>query len=114
MKNNISYTVLVFLISLVISHISYAAEEIFIKAELLERKAPEYPDTWSKKSHEGVVKLGLMVSTQGTVYSPIVNLSTHVDFEAPALEAVKQYKFNPATLNGMPVDSYYDARILFD
>jgi TonB family protein len=114
MKNNISYTVLVFLISLVISHISYAAQETFIKAELLERKAPEYPDARAKKSHEGVVELGMMVSTLGTVYSPIVNFSTHGDFEVPALEAVKQYKFNPATLNGMPVDSYYDVRILFD
>jgi TonB family protein len=118
MKNSVSCcTFSVFLLGLIISHACSAADarqEAFIKAELLERKEAEYPYARTKKSHEGVVNLGVMVSPEGKVYSPLVNFSTHVDFEEPALDAVREYKFNPARLNGMPVDSYYDVRIRFN
>lgn len=119
MRMNFCCTQLIFVFGLFISQICFAIDadanqEIFVKAELLEKKTPEYPYARTKKSHEGVVNLGVMVSPEGKVYSPLVNLSTHVDFEEPALEAVKQYKFNPARLNGMPVDSYYDVLIRFN
>lgn len=119
MKNNISYTALVFLLGLTIFRIVYAveagaAEEVFKKAEILERTAANYPYARAKKSHEGIVELGVMVSIEGNVYSPVVSLSTHVDFEESALEAVKKYKFSPATLNGTPVDSHYVVRVRFD
>lgn len=115
----IRFVLMVFLFGLFISNAcdaieSGVGEAVFIKAELLNKKDAVYPYARTKKSHEGLVEVGVMVSPQGKVYSPIINLSTHVDFEAPALEAVKQYTFNPAKLNGMPVDSYYDILVRFD
>jgi TonB family protein len=88
-------------------------KDIHIDAEPLHRESPNYPMSRARRYQEGLVDVGMMVGKDGAVYSPIVNLSTHVDFEEFALKAVMKYKFKPATFNGVAVDSYYDIRIKF-
>lgn len=89
-------------------------KDVYIAAKPLDRELPKYPKSRARKFHEGLVDVGVMVGKDGLVYSPVVNLSTHVDFEEFALKAVVKYKFKPATFNGMAVDSYHDIRVRFN
>jgi protein TonB len=51
----------------------------------------------------GKVDIIFIVDPQGRVENPIVRRSTDPIFEAPALSAVKQWKFEPGKRNGEPV-----------
>jgi TonB family protein len=65
--------------------------------------APMYPATMRGKKVEGVVTLLFIVDASGKVTSPRVESSTHANFEAPALDAVKKWKFEPALRAGQRV-----------
>lgn len=64
---------------------------------------PEYPMELRRAGTAGMVAVAVVVDANGDVTSAEVNKSTHPDFEAPALEAVKKWKFKPAQLGGKPV-----------
>jgi protein TonB len=44
-----------------------------------------------------------VVDASGKVLDPRVTESTHADFEKPALNAIKQWKFEPAVRGGQRV-----------
>jgi len=62
---------------------------------LIFQVAPNYPLELRRRKIEGVVQLVFVVDQQGHVLSPKVESSTHSAFDQPALEAVKQWKFEP-------------------
>jgi protein TonB len=55
------------------------------------------------KNVEGVVTLIFIVDDTGRVVNPRVEKSSHPQFEAPALAAVRQWKFEPAIKGGQRV-----------
>ena len=56
-----------------------------------------------RKKAPGTVNIIFIVDQRGRVESPMVQSSTLPDFEAPALAAVKQWRFEPGKRNGEPV-----------
>lgn len=64
---------------------------------------PEYPATLKRDGVNGIVVVQCTIDVQGNVDSPQVQKSTNAEFDKPALEAIKKWKFKPAKQDGSPV-----------
>jgi TonB family protein len=77
-------------------------------------RSPGYPPGERSESNEGWVALCLMVGTDGKPYEPAVMRSSGSKaFDKAALKAVESLAFEPATLNGHPVDSAYEIKFQY-
>jgi TonB family protein len=65
--------------------------------------APVYPAALRGSKTEGVVTVLVIVDAAGKVVNPRVEKSSHAAFEKPALDAVRQWKFEPAVRGGQRV-----------
>lgn len=65
--------------------------------------APNYPPELRKRNLEGSVQVVFLVDRDGKVIGPKVEQSTNPSFDRPAVEAVRQWKFEPGTRNGEKV-----------
>lgn len=65
--------------------------------------APNYPSELRKRNLEGSVQVVFLVDRDGKVVGPKVEKSTNPSFDRPAIEAVRQWKFEPGTRNGEKV-----------
>ena len=65
--------------------------------------APNYPVELRKRNVEGTVQVVFLVDREGKVANPKIERSTNPAFERPALEAVRQWKFEAGTRNGEKV-----------
>jgi TonB family protein len=73
-------------------------------ARAIEREPPRYPSRALEKGQEGWVIVSYVVQPDGTVADPIVVESSGIlDFERAALKTVLNWSFEPATLDGKPV-----------
>ena len=75
---------------------------------------PIYPESMRAAALEGVVPMEAIIGVDGSVLSVRV-LSAQVapDFAASAVTAVKQWKFTPTLLNGVPVEVQMTVSISF-
>jgi len=64
---------------------------------------PDYPYELKRQGIAGVVAVSVVIDESGDVISCTATKSSNVDFEAPALAAVKKWKFKPAQKDGAPV-----------
>jgi TonB family protein len=71
------------------------------KAKHME--APTYPESEKKSGNERKAILHVVVDGKGNVRIPTADSSPGPVFAKAAIEAVKKWKFEPATLNGEPV-----------
>ena len=77
--------------------------------------APVYPASMQEAGLEGVVKLDVLIATDGTVASVrLASSQVHPAFAASASTAVKQWKFTPTLLNGQPVEVEMTAWVAFN
>ena len=75
---------------------------------------PVYPEAMQAAGLEGVVKLDVLIATDGTVASVrVASAQVHPAFAASASAAVKQWRFTPTLLNGQPVEVEMTASISF-
>jgi len=74
---------------------------------------PEYTERARKKKLQGTVVLEMVVTPEGDVDDVKVVRETEPEFEQKALEAVRQWKFHPATKDGSPVAVQIDAEVAF-
>lgn len=65
--------------------------------------APSYPIELRKRNIEGTVQVVFLVDRDGKVANPKIERSTNPAFERPALEAVRQWKFEAGTRGGEKV-----------
>lgn len=83
--------------------------EIFSLADLDQRprvifqRAPTYPPDLRRAGRKGTVTVIFLVDTSGKVMNPRVQKSTDSVFDRHALDAVKQWKFEPGTRKGEKV-----------
>jgi periplasmic protein TonB len=77
--------------------------EIDQKPRAIFQAAPVYPASVRGSKIEGVVSVRFVVDATGKVVNPGVDKSTNPAFEKPALDAVKQWKFEPAVRAGQRV-----------
>ncbi len=81
----------------------------FSMSEIDQRPRPvyqtpaNYPAALRSRAVEGAVTLIFVVDDAGRVTSPRVEKSTHPEFEAPALDALRQWRFEPAVKGGKRV-----------
>lgn len=74
-------------------------------ARLIQQTRPEYPEELQQAGVQGTVVIDAIISKQGDIISTRV-LSTGVDARLSqlALNAVKQWRYQPTLLNGEPVE----------
>ncbi len=72
-------------------------------ARILKRVEPSYTDEAERNKYEGTVLLDLVVDANGDPTNITVVRSLGMGLDASAVEAAKQWKFAPATRNGIPV-----------
>jgi periplasmic protein TonB len=64
---------------------------------------PDYPDELRREGVSGLVMVRCSIDEQGNVTETVVEKSSNVAFEKPAIAAVKRWKFKPAKQDGTPV-----------
>jgi len=72
-------------------------------AKLLYKVIPQYPDIAKRTRTQGTVRLVGVIATDGTIQSLQV-VSGHPFLVAAAVEAVRQWRYQPTVLNGQPVE----------
>jgi protein TonB len=77
--------------------------EIDQKPRAVMQAPPTYPAEMRGKKMEGIVTVIFVVDPSGRVTNPRVEKANHQAFERPALEAVRQWKFEPAIRGGQRV-----------
>ena len=75
--------------------------------------APDFSEQASKKRIAGNVEVSLVVDKDGIPQDVIVVHGLGMGLDEKAVEAVKQYRFKPATLYGLPVATKIYADVNF-
>lgn len=83
-----------------------------VAPELLEKVSPEYPETARRVRLEGRVVLRATIGLDGRVEDVTV-LSGNPLLTASAVDAVRRWRYRPASLNGQPVRVYFSAVVWF-
>lgn len=65
--------------------------------------SPDYPQEMRAQKVSGLVMIKVQVDEKGDVNEAVVVKSTNNAFDGPALEALKRWKFKPATEDGKAV-----------
>ncbi len=78
------------------------------------RKVPaKYPDIAKQRRLEGVVGLSILVSETGKVLEVKIVKATNPILDESAMEAVKQWTYQPATKDGVPVKVWLPVSMSF-
>lgn len=76
----------------------------------LTRKPPLYPRNYARLGREGMVTLSYVVGVDGSVRDVFVQDSSgEPEFEKAAINAMKRWTYEPATLDGEPVEQCHNA-----
>ena len=71
---------------------------------LINKTNPAYPEKARRKRKQGTVTLGLTVTKDGSTTGVHVVNGVDKDIDQAAIDAVSQWKFEPGTYQGNPVD----------
>ena len=90
--------------------------------EAATHKSPEakatpsgpYPEVLTERKIPGLVKFRVTIDATGHVQHPVVLAASHVDFVLPALEALKQWEFQPAMQGDLPVSDGVETSVTYD
>jgi protein TonB len=77
--------------------------EPLIQAAIVNRVEPRYPALARQMRRSGHVELHAIIATDGSIQSLAV-ISGDPLFYASALDAVRQWRYRPTILNGLPVE----------
>ena len=78
-----------------------------------QQATPKYPAEFRKAGTAGEAVLEFVVDADGAVQGAVAVKSTHREFELAALEAVKQWKFEPGEKGGQRVQTRMQVPIKF-
>jgi bla regulator protein BlaR1 len=98
---------------------AWAAEPLKVEGDVQRPEAihtvsPVYPAEARKNRIEGTTIVKAVIDEQGEIQDPAVYKSSgHPDLDQAALDAVSQWRFKPATLDGKPVAVYYNLTMNF-
>ncbi len=83
------------------------------RPEPVYRPNPGYTDAARRARVEGAVILLATIDKEGNVVDARVTHALPFGLDSAALQAVKKWKFKPATRNGQPVAVYYELTVNF-
>ncbi len=78
--------------------------DVYIPAEVARRTPPSYPPNAMFSGREGWVRVSFVISEKGEVIEPMIEDSSSKDFDASTLNAIKSWRYKPATVGGKPVE----------
>ena len=81
--------------------------------EVIYSPEPSFSDAARKAKFQGVVLLMLVVGRDGRPYNIRVRQSLGMGLDEQAIEAVKNWRFRPAILNGQPVAAQIGVQVDF-
>jgi protein TonB len=76
------------------------------RPEPVAQTAPTYPRELAKAKVEGSVTVAFVIDEQGQVADPRVETSSRPEFEKPALEAIRRWRFKPGEREGKAVRTF--------
>jgi len=82
--------------------------------EKLSNVEPEYPVSARKRRLSGVVSLYAIVEKDGSVSGAAVVRSADADLDESALQALKRWRFKPASCGGTPVPVEFEVDTSFE
>ena len=74
-----------------------------IPPKTLKQVEPKYPRAMSRFGLRGSVTVDFVIDTTGAVQNPTIVRTDNPAFDEPAIEAILQWKFQPATSEGKPI-----------
>ena len=83
------------------------------KPEKIKAPQPQYTEIARKARIQGVVIVQAIINKEGEVTNVKVLKGLAMGLSEEAVKAIKTWKFSPATLNGKPVDVYYNLTVNF-
>lgn len=87
-----------------ISSLVFDTKELTRPPKPISRPAPRFPQELRKQGIQGKVLLVFIVRKDGTTANIEVSSSDHPGFNAPAIDAVRRWKFEPGEKNGKLVN----------
>ena len=81
--------------------------------EKISSVQPSYTEIARKARIQGVVIVQAIIDKQGNVTNVKVLKGLPMGLDEAAVDAIKQWKFKPATLNGRPVTVYFNLTVNF-
>lgn len=88
--------------------------EVFDAPRPVSLGQPVYPVEDRRKNVEGWVNLNLMIDASGQPFEISVADSNGIkSLEEAALKAAKEWRFDPATMNGAPTEAAYEMKVTF-
>lgn len=91
------------------------ALDVYSRPHSVSRATPKYPRTALSRNQEGWVRLDFMVDTNGEPYEIAVTESMGDDvFHGPAIRALEKSRFEPARLDGQPLDAGHHLYYYFE
>ena len=81
--------------------------------KLLRKKEPNYPSRLRALGIEGQVRLTAVIQVDGTVGEITVDRSDHPEFYRAAVEAVQEWRYSPAKVDGVTVQVFYTVVVRF-
>jgi len=85
---------------------TFDVSELEKRPEAVSQVSPAYPPELRKAKIEGTVTLVFVLSEEGRVEEPRVENSSRPEFEKPALEAIRKWRFQPGMKDGQAVRTY--------
>jgi len=85
---------------------TFDVTELEKRPEAVSQVAPAYPPELRKAKIEGTVTLVFVLSEEGRVEEPRIENSSRPEFEKPALEAIRKWRFRPGEKDGQAVRTY--------
>lgn len=93
--------------------VAQAKTNVFVESELISHELPDYPYSQRRENSSGAVQLIFMVNKEGKPFEIMVANSSLNAFTVVTVPALKKYRYEPATLNGKPVESRQTLRVKF-
>lgn len=80
---------------------------------IISRVEPQYTEIARRARIQGIVIIEAVIDRQGNVTEARVLKPLPMGLDQQALQAIRQWKFRPGTLNGQPVPVYYNLTVNF-
>lgn len=90
-----------------------AAATDHVPPKVISRKVPEYPVAMRRYGMRGQVTLSFEVDPKGKVQNVVIFSSDNPSFDEPAIKALREWTFQPATRDGQPVTEKMRVPIIF-
>jgi protein TonB len=92
----------------------FSLAELDRRPRVLYQNMPTYPAELRRSRTKGTVTVTFIVDERGQVRDPTSEQASHAAFDRAALEAVKQWRFEPGTRNGEKVQFKMRVPITFN